>query len=464
MTYVEAIQYLESFINYEKIPAFSYPESLKLERMKGFLALLGNPQEDLRCLHIAGTKGKGSVCAFAAYILKNSGFRVGLYTSPHLTDFRERIRILEMTHDACLSGPPAFSRAGRQARRARHGDFEGMISKREIAGLLQRFRPAIEKYNRNCKYGALTFFEVYTALAFLYFKRKKVDYAVLETGLGGRLDATNTVNPLVCAITPISYDHTDQLGNTLKKIAVEKAGIVKSGLPKVIIAPQEKEAREVIRNRCKETGAQLYEIGKDIVWRKKNDTGGFQGFSVKGVRGNYDNLKIGLLGEYQLGNAALAIGMVEALAEEKITALSIQRGLKEALWPGRLEVASRRPFIVLDGAHNTASAAALKEALKRHFKYKKLILVLGMSQDKDIEGVCDILARLAGKVILTKSGNSRAAEPEFIQKMLHRQAELTKNIKEAIAMAKKSANPRDLILITGSLFVAGEARICLKTY
>jgi dihydrofolate synthase/folylpolyglutamate synthase len=339
-----------------------------------------------------------------------------------------------------------------------------MISKREIAGLLQRFRPAIEKYNRNCKYGALTFFEVYTALAFLYFKRKKVDYAVLETGLGGRLDATNTVNPLVCAITPISYDHTDQLGNTLKKIAAEKAGIVKSGQPKVISAPQEKEAREVIRNRCKETGAQLYEIGKDIVWRKKDGTGRFQGFSVKGVRGNYDNLKIGLLGEYQLGNAALAIGMVEALAEERITALSIQRGLKEALWPGRLEVASRRPGIVLDGAHNTASAAALKEALKRHFKYKKLILVLGMSQDKDIKGVCDILARLAGKVILTKSGNSRAAEPEFIQKMLHRQAELTKNIKEAIAMAKKSANPRDLILITGSLFVAGEARRCLKTH
>lgn len=456
MTYVEAIQYLESFINYEKIPAFSYPESLKLERMKGFLALLGNPQEDLRCLHIAGTKGKGSVCAFAAYILKDSGFRVGLYTSPHLTDFRERIRVLETPGGGRL---------------AAEYDFEGMISKREISGLAQRLRPVTEKYNRDCKYGALTFFEVYTALAFLYFKQKEVDYAVLETGLGGRLDATNTVNPFVCAITPISYDHTAELGNTLKKIAAEKAGIIKSGQPKVISSPQEKEAREVIRNRCKETGARLYEIGKDIIWRKtpacrtgRHYARRFQGFSVKGVRGNYDNLKIGLLGEYQMGNAALAVGMVEALAEERITALSIRQGLKDAVWPGRLEAASRRQRIVLDGAHNTASAAALKEALKRHFEYKKLILVLGMSQDKDIEGVCDILCPIAGKIILTKSGNSRAAEPEFIQKILHGQAELTNNIKEAIAVAKKSANPQDLILITGSLFVAGEARRCLKTH
>lgn len=458
MTYVEAIQYLESFINYEKIPAFSYPESLKLERMKGFLALLGNPQEDLRCLHIAGTKGKGSACIFAAYILKNSGFRAGLYTSPHLTDFRERIRVLNSPQSTLSSSP-------------QHRDFEGMIGKREIARFVEKIKPIIEKYNRKCKYGALTFFEVYTALAFLYFKQKEVDYAVLETGLGGRLDATNTVNPLACAITPISYDHTDQLGSTLKKIAAEKGGIIKSGRLKVISAPQEKEAREVIRNRCKETGARLYEIGKDIIWRKtsacriaRHDARRFQGFSVKGIRGNYDNLKIGLLGEYQMANAALAVGMVEALAEEKITVLSIQRGLKRAVWPGRLEAASRRPRIVLDGAHNTASAAALREALKRHFEYKKLILVLGMSQDKDIEGVCDILCPIASKIILTKSGNSRAAEPEFIQKMFLKQAELTNNVKEAITVAKKSANPRDLILITGSLFVAGEARRCLKTH
>lgn len=455
MTYLEAVQYLESFINYEEIPAFSYQESLKLERMKGFLGLLDNPQEDLRCLHIAGTKGKGSVCAFAAYILREAGFRVGLYTSPHLSDFRERIRILEITE---------------YGRRNTDGGFEGMISKRAIAGLVEKIKPIIEKYNRNCKYGALTFFEVYTALAFLYFRQKKVDYAVLETGLGGRLDATNTVNPLACAITPISYDHTAQLGNTLKKIAAEKSGIIKEKLT-VISAPQAKAAREVIRNRCKKTGAKLYEIGKDIVWRKapacrtgRQDARRFQSFSVKGIRGNYDNLKIGLLGEYQISNAALAIAMVEALAEEKITALSIKRGLKRTLWPGRLEVVSRSPRIALDGAHNTASAAALAEALKNHFKYKNLILVLGMSKDKDIEGVCDIICPIANKIILTKSGNPRCAEPEFIQKMLHKPAELTSSIKEAIAMAKKSANPGDLILITGSLFVAGEARRCLKTH
>ena len=449
MTYPQAIRYLESLVNYEKFPPHSYKKSLKLGRMRGFLKLLGNPQDNLRCLHIAGTKGKGSSCAFAAYILKEAGFKVGLYTSPHLADFRERIRILQLQANKAAR-PPA-------------DEFEGMISKREIAILAERLKPDIEKYNRSSRYGHLTFFEVCTALTFLYFRDKRVDYAVLETGLGGRLDATNTVNPLVCGITPISYDHTAQLGRTLKKIAREKAGIIKNGrAPIVISAPQRKEAGEVIRNRCKEAGVRLREVGKDIVWKNRRPGNGFQIFDFQGARYHYRNFKIRLLGQHQLDNAALAIGMLEPLCNKKITPSALRRGLQKAVWPGRMELISARPRIVLDGAQNAASAQALKEALKGYFKYKNLILVMGISKDKDIKGTGDILCSVADKVILTKAVCPRAARPEHIQKILDTQAELTYNIPEAIRLARRLAGKPDLILVTGSLFVVGEARRLLK--
>ncbi|MCX5702895.1 MAG: hypothetical protein NT066_00115, partial [Candidatus Omnitrophica bacterium] len=212
MTYLEVTKYLESFINYEQIPAYPYRESLRLERIRNFLDTIGNPQKSLQCIHIAGTKGKGSTCAFAAYILRQAGYRVGLYTSPHLASFRERIRIL----DDQLALPSSGQ------------DFEGMISEKELTQLVERLKPEIEEYNKNSKYGPLSFFEAYTSLALVYFKEKKIDFAVLETGLGGRLDATNVVNPYVCAITPLSYEHTQKLGNSLREIATEKAGIIKA--------------------------------------------------------------------------------------------------------------------------------------------------------------------------------------------------------------------------------------------
>ncbi|MFH1640828.1 MAG: bifunctional folylpolyglutamate synthase/dihydrofolate synthase, partial [Candidatus Omnitrophota bacterium] len=187
MTYPETIKYLESFINYEEIPFWLYKESLKLQRIKDFLAIIGNPQNYLRSIHVAGSKGKGSTCAFISYILRESGYRVGLYTSPHLFDFRERIRILTRHSSPVTSNQDAF---------------EGKISKRELIGLVERFKPSIDSYNKKSKYGPLSFFEVYTALAFIYFKERKVDFAVLETGLGGRLDATNVIYPLVAAIAP----------------------------------------------------------------------------------------------------------------------------------------------------------------------------------------------------------------------------------------------------------------------
>ncbi|MEW6008634.1 MAG: folylpolyglutamate synthase/dihydrofolate synthase family protein [Candidatus Omnitrophota bacterium] len=471
MAYPETIQYLESFINYEKIAFYPYKDSLKLERIKNFLFTIGNPQDTLKCIHIAGTKGKGSTCAFISYILRQAGFKVGLYTSPHLSDFRERIRILKPRSEACLP-TASLGFAERRAPRgepARQGrgakdEFEGMIGERELTDLTERLKPKIEDYNKNSKYGALSFFEVYTALAFVYFKEKNVDFAILETGLGGRLDATNVVKSLVCAITQISYEHTQKLGNTLTEIAVEKTGIIKSqNVTKsqghqliVVSAPQEREAIEVIQNQCREVGARLYEVGKDITYKGTNGR-----FQIKGIFNSYQNLNIKLIGEHQITNACLALGVIEALNffNIKIDSEFIRKGLSNTIWPGRCEVVSKMPLIVLDGAQNTASAKALKHTIKSNFKFKRLILILGISKDKDIKGICSQLFELADFIFLTKANNPRALDPETIVNYFsNKKTFLTTNVADALNLAKKEAKQEDLILITGSLFVVGESR------
>jgi dihydrofolate synthase/folylpolyglutamate synthase len=448
MTYPQAIKYLESFVNYEKVAAYPYKESLKLERFRGFLCGSGNPQDKIQHIHVAGSKGKGSTCAFIAYILRSAGFSVGLYTSPHLADFRERIRVL---------WPSASSRVS-------CADFEGMISRKEMAGLVDRLRPAIDKFNKNSKFGPLTLFEAYTALAFLYFKEKKVDFAVLETGLGGRLDATNVVNPLACSITPISYEHTDKLGKTLKKIAQEKAGIIKtpSSGPRapdlmVISAAQKKVVQAVIRDKCRKEGARLYLVGKDIAfWHTR------QGLKIRGIFGDeYGGLRIKLLGRHQIENAALAVGAIDALRPYgvKIRAKDIRQGISQTRWPGRCEVIARNPWVLLDGAQNIASAQRLKAAVRGNFKYRRLILVLGISQDKDIKGICRELASLADRVILTRADNPRAAEPGILADYFSATpAYISANVKEARKLAGSLAKKEDLILVTGSLFLVGEYR------
>jgi dihydrofolate synthase/folylpolyglutamate synthase len=476
MTYPEALRYLESFINYEKIAAWPYKQSLKLERIKDFLSSINNPQNSLKCLHVSGTKGKGSTCAFIAYILRQAGHQVGLYTSPHLSDFRERIRILR--HKT----PFGFAQGRQEARHKLEKDFEGMISKDKLANLVARLKPAIDKYNKGSRYGPLSFFEVYTALAFIYFKEEKTDFLVLETGLGGRLDATSAVKPLVCAITPISYEHTQKLGNTLSEIAAEKAGIIKSHRATkssrrrnaespnhhsiVISAPQEKEAQVVIRQRCKELEAKLYEVGKDI---KLQETDG--NFIIDGIFGSYPDLKINLLGGHQLVNASVAVGVIEALKFYGITidTGSIRAGLYRTAWPGRCEVIAKNPWIVLDGAQNVASAKALKQAIKENFscegssaknkKFEKLILVLGISKDKDIKGICLELSEFADTVILTKSCNPRAYPPQaFAEYFKDKPVYITHSVKEAKELARGITRREDLILVTGSLFVVGEFR------
>jgi len=438
--YLRAVKYLESFVNYEKLDQYSYKKSLSLQRIKDFLQFIGNPQEEFKVIHVAGSKGKGSTCAFVAYILRQAGFSVGLYTSPHLSDFRERIRILK---------------PGKINPRL---PFEGAISKEYLIGLVDFLRPVIKGFEKLSAHNdRLSFFEVYTALAFLYFKEKKVDFVVLETGMGGRLDATNVARNLVCVITPISYEHTRYLGKTLTQIAGEKAGIIK---PRslVISSMQEEDAAQVIKNKSASLQARLFTVGKDIKYFAQG-----RNFSIKGINRNYGDLRINLLGRHQLINASLAVGVIEALGLYgfKVSVDCIRKGLYNTLWPGRLEVLCRKPCIVLDGAQNAASAAVLKSAVKSIFKYRNLILVFGVSKDKDIQGIVGQLLPLAHKIILTCADNPRAAMPEYLKRYFtvkEKEIFITAGVKEAKTLALRIARLEDLILVTGSLFVVGEFR------
>ena len=438
MTYPQALAYLSSFVNYEKIPAWVYKKSFSLERFSDFLQTIGNPQASLRCIHVAGTKGKGSTCAFCAYILREAGLRVGLYTSPHLVDFRERIRILK---------PQSHNRAD---------DFEGMIPKSELARLVAPIKPLVDAYNRSLQKDSLTLFEVYTAIAFLYFKQKKVDFAILETGLGGRLDATNTVQPLVCVITPVSYEHTDKLGSRLSDIAREKAGIIKDHPCIVVNAPQAAESGRAIKHACKERGVVLFQVGKDITYEV-----GEGSFTVQGIFERYGGLTTRLPGAHQIQNAASAIGAIECLRLSglRVPKAAVSMGVRATRWPGRCEVISRKPMVVLDGAQNGASARVLATTVRQNFKFNKLILVLGISRDKDKASICRHLRSLADTVILTQANNPRATPPrDLLRYFKGKQVHMINSVSEAKRFAHQKAGRDDCILVCGSLFVVGEFR------
>lgn len=442
MTYADTLRYLDSFVNYEKKTRFAYKQSFKLERIKEFLRGIGNPQDELHCVHVAGTKGKGSTCMFIASILREAGFSVGLYTSPHLSSVRERIRILR---------PRGY---------AAREDFEGMITKQELTRLVKRLQQAISSHNRDSVYGPLSFFEVYTVMAFCYFKEQGADIVVLETGLGGRLDATNVVDARVSCLTPISFDHMQKLGSTLAEIAREKAGIIKPRRRRraapVVCAPQRRDALSVIRARCQRTRAHLSLVGRDIICQGRS-----RWFSLKTPLGRYPGLKTKLIGEHQLVNAAVAVGAAEALSAQgmKVTASHIRTGISRACWPGRCEVVGRKPWVVLDGAQNVDSCRVIKEAVQRNFRYNKLILVLGISNDKDVRGICACLASCADTVILTRSSNPRACLPEQLAHYFSQGCPvITHSVSQAHKAAYLRAGSGDLILVCGSLFVVGEFR------
>ena len=360
-----------------------------------------------------------------------------------------------------------------------------MISRLELIRLIERLKPYIDKYNSDSGHGKLSFFEIYTALAFEYFKQKAVDFAVLETGLGGRLDATNTVNALVAVITPISYEHTIYLGNTLAQIASEKAGIIKSHKvtksqshrPIVISAPQPKEVQEVIRTRCKNQDAILHEIGRDLSFKITQSRADYQRFDIQGIFGKITDLNIRLAGKHQIVNAALAICAVSALGKyykKRLSLEAIEQGLYNTVWPGRFEIIRSQPWVILDGAQNAASAEALKETLVENFPNGRRILIFGASGDKDIKGMIQALVALSDEVILTQADNPRAADVDAIEQVIRnhlprrqaglpRQITKTKEVKVALGIARTKAKAEDVILVTGSLYLVGEARGLLRT-
>ncbi len=431
MDYQQALDYIFSYTDYEKEPMPHDPAFYDLRRVEELLARLGNPHLGARSVHIAGTNGKGSTAAMVASALTASGYTAGLYTSPHLHTWRERIRV--------------------------NGE---LISEGELAALVERLKPEVEAVNQKATYGQLTTFELLTALAFAHFKLKGVDFLVLEVGLGGKFDATNVIQPEVCIITSISFDHTEVLGNSLAKIAAEKAGIIKPGCV-VVTSPQPDEVGKIIEETCFSYGVELVRVGSDVTWQGLSSNLNRQLFQVKGRLGSYE-LSIPLLGDYQLDNAATAIAALEVLAGKgfNISKDGIISGLAQVGWPGRFQILSHHPLLIIDGAHNPDSARRLKQSLEQYFDFDRAILVIGVSSDKDIAGIVSELASLFNKVIITRSRHPRAMALPQLKAEFRRheiEAQAVEAVSEALSLALALAEARDLICITGSLFVAAEA-------
>jgi dihydrofolate synthase/folylpolyglutamate synthase len=387
------------------------------------LARLDLPYQEGRYLHIAGTNGKGSVAAMLSAVLSRAGYPVGLFTSPHLVDFRERFRL----RDEEISAPRVLSLIN-QVRR--------VVDEREPP----------------------TFFEFVTALALLYFHQEQAAPIILETGLGGRLDATNIVTPLVAVITNIGHDHHEHLGSGLMQIAAEKAGIIKAGAPLVTNARQQR-VRQLFRERCRELGAPLYQGGVDFAAR-----GGPAGrFRYRGLKRELSGLRLNLIGRHQYGNAALALAALELLADRgfPVSEEALREGLSNTRWPGRLEQVAQDPRIILDGAHNPAAALSLAQTLKRSRGNGRLILVLGIMADKDVDGILARLLPLAQTVIFTQPKYFRAAATEDLLRRAEAyglEALSAPVVAEAIQQAQSLAGPQDRIVISGSLFTVGEAK------
>jgi dihydrofolate synthase/folylpolyglutamate synthase len=406
----------------------SYLASLNVDKMHfgltaitELLSRLGNPQKSYKTILIAGTNGKGSTAAMTASILCRAGYKVGLYTSPHLVDVRERIVI-----NGKRISLPEFNRT--------------------IAYVKDKIQQPV------------TYFEFLTAVAFVYFKNQKVDIAVLEVGLGGRLDATNVCKPLVSVITNIAFDHTDYLGNTLESITIAKAGIIKrNGI--CITAAKQKEVLRILSNVCRKRQAELYCLGRDIKIKKQKN--GF--FTYRGLYRNLKDLTIPLRGEHQLSNAALALAAIEISEKNgfSVDDTAIYAGLKNTQWEGRLEVLQNQPLFLLDGAHNPAGISVLCRSLKKDFSYRRLILIFGALSDKNYRQMLQKIVPLASVIILTQLKTKRAVPVNDIMEIVKKMgypAIVTKNVNRAIEQAQTMAKKHDLICATGSFYLVGEIK------
>jgi len=439
--YNEALDYLYGLINFELKRHDRYMESkLDLDRPRHLMELLGSPHEKFPSIHIAGTKGKGSVAAICAECLRESGLKVGLYTSPHVREFRERIRIL--TAD----------------------DGDGRISRESFVELMQRMHTAVERIPE------ATWFEVVTAVAFTYFAERHVDVAVVEVGLGGRLDATNVLTPMVSVITSLSYDHTEFLGDTLAQIAGEKGGIIKPGIP-VVTSSQKAEALERLVEIANERHSKLYVVGRDWVYRNgdRDVTDGKQALIIERSADPAfippgSSFRLALAGAHQLENATVAVAALSHVRTRfpRLTLSTVAATTERVEWIGRLQIMHQErgtPTIVVDCAHNVDSASKLRIALSHDYHYDKLWIILGVTIGKDVAGMMNELLPLSETAIATVSTHPRASDPSAIAELA---AELgyeviqSANVREAVLTAWNLAGPRDLICVTGSIFVVGD--------
>jgi dihydrofolate synthase/folylpolyglutamate synthase len=397
-----------------------------LTQVERILNAIGNPHKEIQVIHIGGTNGKGSTAAMMSSILQKEGYQVGLYTSPHLIRFTERIKV-----------------NGKE------------IEEEEVATLAGWMRKEIEAADIPSPF---TFFDFTTAMALHYFKQKLVDLAILEVGLGGRLDSTNVVDPLISIITNIAKDHEKYLGKSILKIAREKAGIIKKGKPLITAATQPQVLR-LFSKVCQGKGSPYFRVGKEFRYVRAEDGD----FDYEGLNRKLWSIHLNLKGFHQVINATTALGAMEVLEDlgYRVSTDAMIDGLREVDWSGRLEMVSSSPRVILDGAHNPAGALVLKESLEKEFEYQHLILLIGIMKDKDIQSMLHLLAPLADHIILTQPHTDRATPPSLLKKALGQngeKAEIAEDLKEAIERGLSLTQEEDLLCITGSLYTVGEAR------
>jgi len=427
-------------VNYEQALEYihgthKFGIKLGLDNIRKLLEFMDNPHRKLKYVHVAGTNGKGSTVAFISSILKESGYKVGIYTSPYIERFTERIKI---NNDE--------------------------ISKEDLARITEYVKGKVELMISQGE-NHPTEFEIVTAIAFQYFYEKDCDIAVLEVGLGGRFDSTNVIDsPLAAVITTISYDHMAQLGDTLDKIAFEKAGIIKRGTD-VVLYPQTREADKVFEEVCHEKGARLHKLSFHSINIKKFSPDG-QEFDY----GEFKSLKIGLLGEHQVKNAVVALETALILARkgyDRICESSVRKGLADAKWPGRLEILKKEPIFLIDGAHNAEGAKTLSEFLKTYFPGKKIVFIIGVLKDKDFKSMIEVCAPLAEDIITVTPNSDRALPAETLAQNLEnycKNVSISDTIVNAVEKSLKIAPKDGVICAFGSLYYIGEIRSVLMNH
>jgi dihydrofolate synthase/folylpolyglutamate synthase len=440
-TYDQAIKYLFERTDYERQSRLRYNvTTFNLDRMHALLKGLGNPHKKLRAVHIAGTKGKGSTATMLARMLEANGSKTGLYTSPHVTTLHERIAVNGV-----------------------------MISERQMLGLINRVHATVEKLA--AEGDAPTFFEIMTAMAFMHFADENVDFAIIETGLGGRLDSTNVIEPAVVGITSISIDHQNLLGNTIDSIAKEKAGVIKAGVP-VVTVPQDPKAMRVLKKEALAMKAPLIVTGRDIDFSYRFESSREHGphtrVCVTTPNSRFEHLRVPLPGEHQAINCGLALAMLDKLKEQGYTiddAKAVE-GLSSVKMVGRMELICDDPRIIVDAAHNAASVKALIAAIGQHVPYDSMIIIFGCNSDKDVRGMLMQLQYGADKVIFTRSNSPKAMLPQDLAEMYTeicgKMCQTALTVREAVRTARSAISREDLICITGSFYLVGQAKEQLK--